>query len=80
MDRKGFLEEVTLGPGLQGGWDLPKHKRTHGLSKCRIEWDNDGENKEVLGLRQDQRRDKVGTGDKGNVKCKELWVPDGEIQ
>lgn len=26
---KGFLEEATLGPGLQGGWDPPKYKGAH---------------------------------------------------
>lgn len=49
MGRKGFLKEVTLGPGLQDGRDLPKHKRTHRFSRHRIESDNDGENKEVPG-------------------------------
>lgn len=78
MGRKGFLEEATLGPGLQGGWDPLKHKRTHkqsiGLNGVRLErtrrpWDSYMKRREIKWQRLRTEAD----------KCNEPWIPGGNV-
>ena len=57
--RKGFLKEVKLGSGLQGGWDPPNHEPT----KHRNEWGSARGNKEA--------RD---SWERGEIEWQRLWT------
>lgn len=78
VGRKGFPGEAKLGPGLQGGWDPPKPKRTHkqsvGLNGVILEgtrrpWDACMKRREIKWQRLKTEADKHD----------KHWIPGGTI-